>query len=197
MRKSLLHVLLLMSLLIITGCSNSAQSIDTEKVTVNTILAKGNGTLQVATVEDFDKPYYNLSELKEFVSKEVEAFNKKAGDNKVKVDAVEQHGNKVIMLITYSGMDQYTAFNKVTAAYFNSGIENLQMTLPSTLKNASNDSVSSTQEIIKIAGHKVLVINEPYEIIVDGKVKFYSENAKLIDNNTISASEGTTVVVFK
>lgn len=198
MKKSFLYVVLLMSLLVITGCSKNAKSINTEEVTVNTILAKTNGVLQVATVEDFNKPYYNLDELKEFVSKEVEAYNQNAGDNKVKVNTVEQRDNKVIMLLTYSGMDQYTAFNKVTAAYFNSGIDNLQLTLPATLVSASNESLTGTQEIIQNDGYKVIVLNEPYDIIVDGKVKYYSENAKLLDNNKVQgAAEGMTVVVFK
>lgn len=198
MKKSFLFVVLLMSLLVITGCSKNIKSINTEEVSVNTILAKTNGVLQVATVENFDKPYYDLKELKEFITKEVELYNKNAGDNKVKIDAVEQRDNKVIMLLTYTGMDQYTAFNKVTAAYFNGGIANLKMKLPATLVNASNESLTGTQEVIQNKGYKVLVLNEPYEIIVDGNVKYYSESAKLLeDNKVLGAAEEMTVVVFK
>ena len=41
-------------------------------------------------------------------------------------------------------------------------------------------------------------MNEPYHIIVGGKVKYYSENAKPIDNNEVQGSaEGMTIVVFK
>lgn len=197
MKKFLLNALLLMSLLTITACSG-VKSINVDDVTANTILAKADGELQVAIVEDFDKPYYDLNELKEFVEKEVDAYNKKVGDTKVKVKDIEKRDNKVIMLTTYSGMDQYAAFNKVTAAYFNSGIDNLKLALPATLIDASNESVRSTNEVIQTDGYKVLVLNEPYEIIVDGKIKFYSENAKLLENNKLSgASEGMTVVVFK
>lgn len=198
MKKLLLKVLLLMSLLAITGCSNNVKSINTDEVKINTILARANGELQVAIVEDFDKPYYSVNELKEFVEKEVDAYNQKAGGDKVKINEITQRGNKAIMLITYSGMDQYVAFNKVTAAYFNSGKDNLKLSLPATLKNISNESVTSTSDVIKTEGYRVLVLNEPYEIIVDGKVKFISDNANLLDNNKVSATnEGMTVVVFK
>ena len=198
MKKLLLNALLLLGLLAFTACSSSEKSLNAEDITVNTILAKANGELQVAIVEDFDKPYYNVNELKDFVSKEIDAYNKKAGDGKVKLDEVKQKDNKVIMLMTYSGMDQYTAFNKVAAAYFNSGIENLKLALPATLKNASNETVTGTKEVIQTTGYKVLVLNEPYEIIVEGKVKYISENAKLLENDKVSsAGDQMTVVVFK
>jgi hypothetical protein len=198
MKKKLLYLLLLMSLLVITGCSKNVKSIEMDKVEVNTILAKANGELTVATVESFDKPHYNIEELRSFVAKEVDEYNKKAGEGKVKVDEIKQQGSKVVMLITYTGMDQYAAFNKVTAAYFNSGIDNLQLELPATLINASNESATSTKDVIQSEGYKVLVLNEPYDIYVDGKVKYYSENAKLTEsNNVIGAADGTTVVVFK
>jgi len=198
MRRVLLNALLLLGMLTFAACSSREKSLNADEITVNTILAKANGVLQVAIVEDFDKPYYNVDELKAFVTKEIEAYSKKAGDGKVKLDEVKQKGNKVIMLMTYSGMDQYTAFNKVTAAYFNSGIENLKLALPATLKNTSNESVTATKEVIQTAGYKVLVLNEPYEIVVEGKVKYISENAKLLENDKVSSAAGQmTVVVFK
>lgn len=193
-----MNALLLLGMLTFAACSSREKSLNADEITVNTILAKANGVLQVAIVEDFDKPYYNVDELKAFVTKEIEAYSKKAGDGKVKLDEVKQKGNKVIMLMTYSGMDQYTAFNKVTAAYFNSGIENLKLALPATLKNTSNESVTATKEVIQTAGYKVLVLNEPYEIVVEGKVKYISENAKLLENDKVSSAAGQmTVVVFK
>lgn len=198
MKRLLLNALLLLGLFAFAACSNKEKNLNADEITVNTILAKANGMLQVAIVEDFDKPYYNVEELKEFVKKEIEAYSKKAGDGKVKLDEIKQRGNKVIMLMTYSGMDQYTAFNKVTAAYFNSGIEDLKLALPATLKNTSNESITATKEVIQTAGYKVLVLNEPYEIIVEGKVKYISENAKMLENDKVSSdTEQMTVIVFK
>jgi hypothetical protein len=46
----------------------------------------------------------------------------------------------------------------------------------------------------------VLVVYEPYDIIVDGKVRYYSENAELIKDLdgsvTIKGSGDMTVVVY-
>lgn len=198
-KKIVLFTALLMLILGLTACSKEEKFLNADKVTVNTILAKANGALQVATVEAFDKSYYNLNELQEFVAKEIDTYSQKAGKDKVVINDIRKSGDKAIMLLTYSGMDQYSTFNDVAAAYFNGGSADVSaLNLPATLVNAKNDSLVSTQEIIQNSGYKILVLNEPYEIVVDGKVKYYSDNAKLLENDKVQgAAEGMTVVVFR
>jgi uncharacterized protein (DUF2344 family) len=180
------------------GCSREELFITTDNISVDTLLAKANGQLQVATVEEFDKSYYNLTELEDFVSKEIEVYNQTAGETKITFEDVQLNSGKAIMLLTYTGMDQYTAFNEVTAAYFNGGVKNNPLDMPATLINTKNESLVSTEEVLQNAKYKVLVMNEPYDIIVDGKIKYYSENSKLVDDNKIQcAAEGMTVIVFK
>lgn len=198
MKKLVLFTTMLLLILGLAGCSKEEKSIDADEVTTNTLLAKSNGELQVATVEDFDKSYYNISELKQFITKEIDTYNQKAGADKIVVNSVEQSGNQAIMLLTYSGMDQYASFNKTTAAYFNGGISKVGLDLPTTLVNSKNGSLASTQEAIQNTKYKVLVLNEPYDVIVEGSIKYYSENAEPVDDNEIkSAADGMTVIVFK
>lgn len=198
MKKQILCAIVLLMMLGAAGCTKEEKFITADDVSVNTMLAKSNGVLQVATIEDFDKSYYKLSELEEFVAQEIDTYNQKAGGDKIKVDDVLQRDNKAIMILTYSGMDQYANFNEVTAAYFTGGVENVAIDLPTTLVNTKNDSLASTQEILQDEKYKILVLNEPYNIIVDGSVKYYSENAVLVDDNTVQgAAEGMTVVVFR
>jgi hypothetical protein len=180
------------------GCKKEEVFITADDVTTNTILAKSNGVLQVATVEDFNKSYYNLSELQDFVTKEIEEYNKKAGEKKISIEDIKLNNGKAVMLLTYSGMDQYANFNDVTAAYFNGGVSEVPLDLPTTLVSEKNGSLASTQEIIGNNKLKVLVMNEPYEIIVDGTIKYYSENTTYIDDNKVQGpAEGMSIVVFK
>lgn len=198
MKRLVYYTIALLLILGVAGCSKGNKKIDVNEVTESTLLAKTNGEIQVATVEDFDKEYYSLSELQDYVDDQIAAYNDKTGDKKIKVDSVQLVNNKAVMLLNYSGMDQYTAFNEVTAAYFNGGVKDLSLTLPATLVNSKNEALASTKEIIQNNKYKVLILNEPYHIVVDGKVKFYSDNAKLIDENEVQGSkEGMTVVVFK
>lgn len=198
MKKWFLCTIMLLFLLGAAGCRKEEIFISTENITADTILAKSNGVLQVATVEDFDKTYYNLRELEDFIAKEIDAYNQTAGGEKITVDEVKLHSGKAIMLLTYSGMDQYAAFNGVTAAYFNGGVSEMPLDLPVTLVNAKNGSLVSTQEILQDNKLKILVMNEPYDIMVDGTVKYYSEGATYVDKNKVQgAQEGMTIVVFK
>jgi hypothetical protein len=198
MKKIALCILMFAIILGTAGCRQEEKFITADEVTVNTILAKSNGMLQVATVEDFSKEYYELNELKNFIAEEVGAYNKKAGGDKVIIDDVKSSNGKAIMLLTYTGMDQYAAFNEVSAAYFSGGVENVGLNLPETLVNAKDGTLSSTSEILKDAKNRILVMYEPYDIIVEGKIKYYSDNAKMLSNDTIqSAPEGQTIVVFK
>ena len=198
MKKTAFCMLLFLLILNAVGCRREEKYITADEVSVNTMLAKSNGVLQIATVEDFDKGYYNLSELEEFIAGEINKYNKKAGDNKIVIDDVQQHGQKAVMLLSYSGMDQYTAFNEVSAAYFNGGVTDITLNLPATLVSVKDGSLASTEEVLKDTKYKILVINEPYNVIVDGKVKYYSEGVQQLDGSTVeSASEGMTVIVFK
>lgn len=197
MRKTVLFLILLLFASGIAGCTKKDFILTVDEITENTLFAKVNGQLQVATVESFDKNYYQLGELEQFIAEEIEVYSKKAGEGKIRIDGVELREGRAIMLLTYSGMDQYAAFNEVTAAYFNGGITEIPLELPATLINSKNGSLASTQEILQNDKYKILVMNEPYEIIVDGKVKYYSENVTLEDDNRVSATEGMSVVVFR
>lgn len=198
MKKFTLCTMLLLLILGAAGCKKEERFITADEVTTNTILAKANGVLQVATVEDFDKNYYNLGELQEFIAQKIDAYNKEAGSEKIKVDDVSLKGSKAIMILSYSGMDQYANFNGVTAAYFNGGITENPLDLPETLVSEKDGSLASTQEVLQNSKYKILVMTEPYDIIVDGKIKFYSENAVLSEDETIKGTEdGMTIVVFK
>lgn len=197
MRKKILFLILLLFVSGIAGCAKKDFILTVDEVTKNTLFAKVNGQLQVATVENFDKTYYQLGELEQFIAQEIEVYSRKAGEGKITIDEVELRDGKAILLLTYSGMDQYAAFNEVTAAYFNGGITEIPLDIPATLINSKNGSLASTQEIIQNNKFKILVMNEPYEIIVDGNVKYYSENVTLEDDNRVSASEGMSVVVFR
>ncbi|HHU73692.1 MAG TPA: hypothetical protein GXZ28_03595 [Clostridiales bacterium] len=199
MKKLILCILFLLSFISITACRKKEEIVITaEDIRTNTLLAKNNGGLQVATVEDFDKTYYNYSELSEFVKKEVDTYNKKAGGDKITIDSLELREGKAILVLSFSGMDQYCNFNETSAAYFNGGAENIPIDLPTTLVRAKDGERTDTAEVLRNKKYKILVIQEPFDILVNGKVMFYSDNAQLLEENKVkSMGEDMTVIVFK
>lgn len=198
MKKALLYTMAFFSLLILAGCSKKEIIINTDDVTANTMLVKRNGSLYVAIVEDFDKSYYNLTELNEFVSKEVNAYNQKVGSDEVTIEKLELKNGKAVMILKYSKMAHYSAFNNIPAAFYSADTKNVALELPEQYVDARKNKEVSKEEAMKNGKNRVLVLYEPYEIIVEGDIKFYSNNARLTENNKVqSLNEDITVVVYR
>lgn len=200
MKKIVLCTMLLVFLSVAAGCSKKEIFITAEEIKADTMLVKRNGELQVAIVEDFDKPYYKLSELEEFVSKEINAYNEKAGGEEVNIDDLGLKDNKAVMVLKYTKMAHYSAFNSMTAAYFSADTDNVALELPDQYVNAKTGLKVDKGVAFKNGKNKVLVLYEPYEIIVDGKVRYYSENVTMSTDllgGTVLKSDGdTSVVIF-
>lgn len=202
MKRLVSFSLVLLLIIGLTGCANKTKYINSDDVKESTMLARSNGSLQVATVEKFDKKYYNLTELNDFIGKEVVAYNDtiKAENIKInKIDVREVEGVKcAVMLLSYASMKDYSEFNSVMAAYFHGGVKNVTFELPEKLVNAKHEVLTNTSDVIENTGFRVLVVTEPLHIVVDGKVQFYSENVKKIDGNEVrSSAEGMSVIVYK
>lgn len=198
MKKAFVYIIMLLCFLNLAGCSKKEIFITANDVTADTMLVKRNGELYVAIVEDFDKNYYNLAELNEFVSKEVNAYNKKVGSEEVKIEGLELKNGKVVMILRYSKMAHYSAFNNMPAAYFSADTENVALELPTEYVEAKKDSLVDETVAMKNGKNQVLVLYEPYDIIVEGKIKFYSNNARYVEENKVSSnSEDMTVIIFK
>lgn len=198
MRKLLLCGILLLCLTSFAGCTKEELILSVENIETNTLLVKNNGMIQTATVEEFGKDYYNLNELSEFVMEEINSYNQASGGENVIMDDLERKDTKAIMILSYTGMKHYAEFNKVMAAYFNGGIKEVPIELPGTLVNVKKGSSANTTEIIQNEKYKVLVVEEPFDVVVDGNIQYHSDNAVIAEKNKLqSANEGMTVIVFK
>lgn len=198
MKRTLIYIITILSFLMLVGCSKKEIFLTADDIVNDTILVKRDGGLYVAIVEDFDKNYYNLSELNEFVSKEVNAYNNKVGSNEVTIEGLALKDGKAVMILEYTKMAHYSAFNNMPAAYFSANTENVALELPSKYMDVKKDATVDKDVAMKNSKNQVLVLYEPYEIIVEGKIKFHSSNATYVDENKImSNSEDMTVVIYR
>lgn len=198
MRKMILFTIIMISFLAFSGCKKEEIFINTDDITTNTMLVKRDGSIYATIVEDFDKSYYNLTELNEFVAKEVDEYNQRIGSEEVTIEGLELKNNKVILIIKYSKMAHYSAFNDMPAAYFSASTENVALELPDEYVSAKKDTVVDKAKAMKKGKNKVLVLYEPYEIIVEGNIKFYSNNVTLLEENKVSNNnDDMTVVIYR
>ena len=197
MKRFFLCVILVLGLVMMTSCSKEELILTADAIDADTILAKKNGEIQAATVEGFDKNYYNLNELNEFVTAEIDAYNLSSGGANVTLNELQRKGEDMVMIISYTGMKHYAEFNKVIGAYFNGGKSDIAMDLPDTLINVKNGSGENTSELLQNENLRFLVIDEPSNVLVDGKVQFISDNLDVSNNTIQGVSEGRKVIVFK
>lgn len=198
MKRILICVVFILSILMLAGCSKKEIFITTDDITGNTMLVKRDGSLFVAITEEFDKNYYNLDELNEFVSKEVNAYNDMVGSKEVTIEELELKNGKAVMILRYSKMAHYSAFNSMPAAYFSASTENVALELPSQYVDARKDAKVDKDTAMKNGKNQILVLYEPYEIIVEGDIRFYSDNATFVEETKArSNSEDMTVVIYR
>lgn len=198
MKKVILYTIVMISFFALSGCKKEEIFINTDDITTNTMLVKRDGSIYATIVEEFDKSYYNLNELNEFVSEEVNVYNQKIGSTEVAIEGLELKNNKAILILKYSKMAHYSVFNDMPAAYYSASTENVALELPEQYVNAKKDSVVDRDTAMKNGKNKVLVLYEPYEIIVEGDIKFYSNNATLLKENKVkSNSDDMTVVIYR
>ena len=198
MKRILICVIFILSILMLAGCSKKEIFITTDDITGNTMLVKRDGSLFVAITEEFDKSYYNLDELNEFVSKEVNVYNDMVGSKEVTIEELELKNGKAVMILRYSKMAHYSAFNSMPAAYFSASTENVALELPSQYVDARKDAKVDKDTAMKNGKNQILVLYEPYEIIIEGDIRFYSDNATFVEETKArSNSEDMTVVIYR
>lgn len=193
-RLAFLSVMVLM-IVTLAGCKKGNVSIKTSEIEANTMLIKSDGSVQVATVEEFKESYYDLDELKEFINKNLTEFNQKVGnETAVVLDSLDQRKGNAIMVLHYANMAYYAEFNDTDAKLYTSVADAKQ--LPETLINAQEDGSMSKNDVLSLEDAKAVSLSEEYHLIVSGKIKCYT-NGTIIDKNEIQTTTDGTVVVYE
>lgn len=197
MKKGRVLGLLVICLYILSGCSGKTVSLLDSDVQVNTFLFRKDGTIQSSIVEDFGKDYYKVSELKDFVDSKVAEYNKKVNEGAVTVDFLEVEDDTAVVIFTYASLEDYCAFNDAEAKQVTVAEAEEQKLLPKSLTSAKDASSVEKDTVLKKDKYKVLILNEKYNVIVQGTVKYFS-GAQLLNNTTVQTkSNETSVVIYK
>lgn len=186
-KKHILVVLFMLCAFILTACFSKKLSLSEE----NSIIAlKSNGKWQSLLVQDYDKRILAIDEkeLKAFVEKEVEEFNKSSKD--VKLVGIKVDESKVKLLFEYTSFEKLLEYTK----YSNDDSINFHNVEIFDIKDFKDSAYAKeiSEEISK--GKKVLVL--------EGVGRFYSENkiskaiaigtreTKLIDSHHLEIEAG-------
>ncbi len=198
MKKFMLCTIFALGLIMVSGCKKKDREISVDDVQNNTILVKNDGAVQAATVEAFDKNYYNMEELTNFITKQINNYNQANGQDSIVMGPLQLMDGNAVLVLNYISLDHYTAFNKVEAAFTTAAsAKNGEITLPDVYVSASDGAYASPEAALENDKYKVLVLHEETDVIVDGTVKYFT-NATLVSESKLqTGSEDETVIIYK
>lgn len=197
MKKITLCFILIMSTMLLTSCNNTKAFLTASDIKVNTILVNKDGTVETGIVEDFDKEYYSEKDLETFIENQIKDYNTLAGKNCVKKNHFEIKNNKAKAILSYKNIEDYRKFNRVDAFLFTAKEAKRSNLIPKTFIEASEGKTVDMDVALSSNKYKVFIISEPCDIIVYGKVLYYS-NAVLLNSKSVQSTDNNySVVVFK
>ena len=196
MKKFAFLSVMVVMIVTLAGCKKGNVSIKTSGIEANTMLIKSDGVVQVATIEEFNESYYDLEELKVYINNNLAEFNQSVGnETAVVLDSLDKKNENAIMVLEYANMEYYAEFNEVEAKLLTTVTDSDLGELPDTLQSAQEEGTISKSELTSLEDAKVVILNEEFNLIVSGKIKYYS-NGTLVDKNEIQTSAEGTVVVY-
>lgn len=199
MKKFVLCTILAFTFILLAGCTRKDIKLKTDNVDVNTVVINKDGTVQAATVEEFNKEYYSLDELSNFITKQIDKYNNSVGsETAITIDSLEEDGKDVVLILTYQNLDTYADFNKVEAVAM--GVDELQgqdLELPDVFVKEDDGAYVKQDVALKNGKYKVVMIKDNVDLMVEGTIKYYA-NCVLVNSYTIqTAPEDASVIVYK
>lgn len=189
-------VCLIMCLSLLNGCGGSEElklsSIDTDTIYVNS-----EGSIELANVEEFDKEYYSESQLEDFIEETIDTYKKTEGSGEVTMEDFSVKDEVAKVLLKFDSAQTYAAFQGIDFQVVHTEDIQGNLVLPESFVSADDGSSVSKDTVIKEDGLKLLIINEPLHVQLDGTIKYYSEASITGDNAAEITGEKTAIIVYE
>ena len=186
----------------IMGCGGS--SLNMKKVEVTTVGVAKDGTVKEMVVEKLDQTYYSFDDMSAFINEQVEEFNSEnpsedsngKSTEGVTVDSIDksEENDQVRVGTTYASADIYTLFTgqklQVTDVSDSGLLSEYDYVEYKSGDNKTYDDFSSE------SGLKAVVTDFSVNVMVAGKVVYYSKNVVSVDKNTCTTADGEISVII-
>lgn len=178
---------LVLGTLLLTGCTGNVDS-----VTANTITIEKDGSIRDISVEDFSDGSYDMTKLEEFINAEIEEYNSQTGENRIVLDDIQTENSIVKLQLSYTGMEDYNAFNHTEYEYSSLA----EAGLTGEFTSAADGSTVKAADM-NDTDLKVLKIEDAMNIVCKGKILYYNSFVTEDDGTFSASGEGTAVIVLK
>ncbi|MEG1992315.1 MAG: hypothetical protein RR056_02935 [Acetivibrio sp.] len=187
----------ILSSCLLMGCKSGSTNLDAKNLENMTLSVNKAGNIQMGMVESFDKSYYDETELKNYLEEVITEYNKTAGKNAVKMSSFFVENKRASAVFVYDQMKNYKELNETKGEYLS--LEEAKSILPDILKTPKGEEKTVDEILAETDSkkYKVLFIEEEYDVIVDGKVKYYSNGECLNEESVHTPAADTSVIIFK
>lgn len=175
--------------IVLNGCGK-LKDVKTTSVYVNK-----NGVVTEAIVEDYGKEDdYTEEELKTFVENDVKKFTEERGDkDSVKLEKCQIAGDKVEIRMEYGDYQSYADYHG--AEFFAGTLEEAKEAgydFSASFVDSKGETVSVEDAVKGVKNVRVIVCEEPMEIVTDDPVLCVSESAIVKGTKTVDTTGDRT-----
>lgn len=192
----------LLSGLMLGGCAFSKEGLSVKNISEQTVCIKKDGSIEAAYVEDFDKSYYDVEELRRFVANACTDYNAGHGSEAVSLSAIELDEKEVKAILVFRNQAAYDLFPQRAV-----GSDIMTYDSDKALKefaetkfykaNDKSEELFLGKDIFTDENMGVVCVNGPLVLETSGKMLYYTAGTLLNSNNLKIAEGETSVVVFK
>jgi hypothetical protein len=167
-------LLAVLAMLAVGGCG-SKFSADQD-----TVYIQKKGAIKGANVADFDKDYYDETELSDFITETVDSYVAKAGQGTVEIQEFAVENQRAHVYLNYASAEDYADFNGVT---FYAGTV-LEAEAAAYEMPDDFTAVTDKDTTWDALGNKIVIIGQQTSVRVDGTILFVSGNVEVSGKNT-------------
>lgn len=180
----------------LTACSD-----DDAKYAETTLSVAKRGKVTERIVENFDKDYYNLEELKGEFTESIQKYNDSIGAEEIRLKNIELKDSRIYVDLDFNGPSDYERFvgeklfvGSISDAYDNG--YSMDVTLKGTEKG---DKIGKVQ-IMGMSNDSIIILSEHVRIKTFRDIAYVSANVDLIDSDearVLSESDGLAYLILK
>ena len=194
MKKLILLLLMLTTMIFMGACGLSEQS-----VTEDTITVDKKGQVSGIIVEDFEKEYYSQQELSQMITEEIDAYNTGGDAIRLEKFEVSDLDGKAYVNITYASTQDYKVFNEaelfdgtVSDAY-QAGYEFVDVRSVN-----EGDAGLDAKSVPEKGSMRILIFEEPVAVQVSGKIAYVSDGVTVTNKRAARADgDGLFYVLYE
>lgn len=185
--------------LALAGCGEAPAQ---EPISTSTIVLAADGSFTQCRVEDFDREYYQLSELDSMIRQEVQDYVSGApgGSQAVaveQVDALEENRDRVMVSLHFADSRVYEDYavqvdQQPCRLFYGTVKEAIAegYDLAGALQDVRKGMAVTAEQLEKIGDKRVLVFEEALQIRCPSKVLYISGNVRLTEAGYVDGTEG-------